>query len=188
MFPMTDGWLSDDEQRVWRGYLQANELLHVRLNRQLQRDTGISEGDYAVLVHLSETPDDRLRGYELAAAIQWEKSRLSHHLTRMEKRGLVRREECPTDGRGAFIVLTDEGRRRIEAAAPRHVAEVRRRFIDALTSEQLETLGDITAVLIEALKDACDAVPEGCVDVCTEGDAVGDETCGNSEPDASVPG
>ena len=158
---MAEAWLSDDEQRIWRAYLRANELLHVRLNRQLQRDSGFSEGDYAVLVHLSESLDDRMRGYELAAAIQWEKSRLSHHLTRMEKRGLVRREECPTDGRGAFVVLTDEGRRRVEDAAPRHVAEVRRLFIDALPAEQLATLGDIAEILVRALEAES-------VDLCTE--------------------
>jgi len=172
---MTEGWLSDDEQRTWRAYLRANELLHARLNRQLQRDCGISEGDYAVLVHLSESPDDRLRGYELAAAIQWEKSRLSHHLTRMEKRGLVRREECPTDGRGAFVVLTDAGRRRIEDAAPRHVAEVRRWFVDALAPGQLASLGEVAAALVDALE-------AHAVDLCVEADG----GSGNTGPDPCV--
>ena len=176
---MTDGWLSDEEQQVWRAYVRANELLHVRLNRQLQRDTGLSEGDYAVLVYLSETLGDRLRGYELAAAIQWEKSRLSHHLTRMEKRGLVRREECPTDGRGAFVVLTEEGRRRIEAAAPLHVAEVRRAFIDVLSPAQLANLGEIATVLVDALE--VDAP-----DLCTEGADAGAVPCGNTEGDCGV--
>ncbi len=172
---MAEAWLTDDEQQIWRAYLRANELLHVRLNRQLQRDSGFSEGDYAVLVHLSESLDDRLRGYELAAAIQWEKSRLSHHLTRMERRGLVRREECPTDGRGAFVVLTDEGRRRVEDAAPRHVAEVRRLFIDALAAEQLASLGEIAEVLVAALEAES-------VDLCTEGR----DEAGNNERDVRV--
>jgi DNA-binding MarR family transcriptional regulator len=175
---MSDGWLSDDEQEVWRAYLRANQLLHARLNRQLQRDTGFSEADYAVLVHLSEAPDDRMRGYELAAVIQWEKSRLSHHLTRMEKRGLVRREECPTDGRGAFIALTEEGRRRIEAAAPLHVSEVRRLFFDALSADQTTELGEICGVLVEALE-------AGAPDLCTEADGAADE-CGNSDRVAEV--
>ena len=181
MCRMSDGWLTDDEQRVWRCYLRATELLHARLNRQLQRDTGFSEGDYAVLVNLSESPHDRLRGYELAAAMQWEKSRLSHQLTRMEKRGLVRREECPTDGRGAFIVLTDDGRRRIEAAAPLHVAEVRRWFVDVLTADQLVSLGEISATLVEALE--ADAP-----DLCTEVGApdAGEEASRNSERERGV--
>ena len=180
---MTEGWLSDEEQQVWRAYLRANELLHARLNRQLQRDTGLSEGDYAVLVYLSESPDDRVRGYELAAAIQWEKSRLSHHLTRMEKRGLVRREECPTDGRGAFIVLADLGRRRIEEAAPLHVAEVRRWFIDALTPEQLTSLGEVTALLVDGLEAEGGACGDACPDEVAE-DCAG---AGNSEGGRGVP-
>ena len=177
---MTDGWLSDEEQQIWRAYLRANELLHARLNRQLQRDTGISEGDYAVLVNLSESPEDRVRGYELAAAIQWEKSRLSHHVTRMEKRGLVRREECPTDGRGAFVVLTDLGRRRIEAAAPQHVAEVRRWFVDVLTPEQLTSLGEVVVALVDALE----ADGGVCADACAE---VAGNQSGNRAPGGGVP-
>ena len=180
---VTDVWLSAEEQQIWRAYLRANELLHARLNRQLQRDTGISEGDYAVLVNLSESPDDRVRGYELAAAIQWEKSRLSHHLTRMEKRGLVRREECPTDGRGAFIVLTDLGRRRIEEAAPQHVAEVRRWFVDVLTPNQLVSLGEVVIALVDALE--ADGV--GCPGACPESAAEECLEVGNSEPENRVP-
>ena len=163
---MTGQWLSDDEQRVWRSYLRAHVLLGARLSRQLQRDTDLSEADYAVLVNMSEAPDGRLRGFALAGALQWEKSRLSHQLTRMERRGLVRREECPTDGRGAFVVLTDEGRARIVAAAPLHAAEVRRWFVDALTAEQLAALGDITSALVARLEGGgagCPSAGEGAV-------------------------
>jgi DNA-binding MarR family transcriptional regulator len=145
-------WLSDDEQRVWRAWLRAHVLLHTAVGAQLDRDSGLSESDYAVLVHLSETPDGRLRGKALACALQWEKSRLSHHLSRMERRGLVERVECPTDGRGAFVVLTPEGRARIEAAAPLHVAEVRRVFVDALGPQHLAALGAAVERLVEMLE------------------------------------
>jgi DNA-binding MarR family transcriptional regulator len=173
---MTDRWLSDDEQRIWRAYLRSFALLQARLSRQLQRDVDISEGDYAVLVNLSEAPDSRMRGFALAAVLQWEKSRLSHHLTRMERRGLVRREECPTDKRGAYVVLTDEGRERIETAAPMHVAEVRRWFVDVLAPEQLAALGEITTQLLGGLEPAeaaCAAAD--LAESCPEAD----EGCGN---------
>ena len=150
-----DAWLDDREQGVWRAFIQVHARLFACLSRQLQRDTGLSEGDYEVLVNLSEAPEQRLRSFELSAAIQWEKSRLSHHLTRMQGRGLVDRQECPTDGRGAFVVLTAAGRQAIEAAAPLHVAEVRRLFLDTLTPEQLDALGEISQALRRGL-DATD--------------------------------
>src|SRR5690242_16912748 len=105
--------------------------LRAALTRELQRDSGLSGPDYDVLVKLSEAPDHRLRAYELGAATGWEKSRLSHHLTRMEQRGLVAREQC--EGSRFFdVVLTDQGRATIENAAPTHVAHVRDWFVEAL--------------------------------------------------------
>jgi DNA-binding MarR family transcriptional regulator len=145
-------WLTDDEQHVWRTWLRAQVLLHTAVGAQLDRDAGLSESDYAVLVHLSEAPDGRLRGKALAGALQWEKSRLSHHLGRMERRGLVARTECPTDGRGAFVELTAEGRSRIEVAAPLHVAEVRRVFIDALGPRHLAALGRAVERLVDVVE------------------------------------
>jgi DNA-binding MarR family transcriptional regulator len=139
-------WLDDREQRAWRSFTGAMARLKAALGRELQRDSGLSGPDYDVLVKLSEAPDQRLRAYELGAATGWEKSRLSHHLTRMEQRGLVAREQC--DGTRFFdVVLTAQGRATIEEAAPTHVAHVRDWFIDALTPEQLD-----------ALAEACDAI------------------------------
>ena len=103
------GWLSNDEQRAWRGLLQMTSRLNARLNRQLQDAGGLSLPDYDVLVSLSEAPDGRRRVFEIADELAWEQSRLSHHLGRMQRRGLVGREECATDGRGAFVVLPDSG-------------------------------------------------------------------------------
>jgi DNA-binding MarR family transcriptional regulator len=147
-------WLDEREQRAWRGLIRMQAQLGAHLRRSLVRDSGLSDADYDVLVHLSEAPEDRLRIFELVRALQWEKSRLSHQLRRMEQRGLLERSECPTDGRGAFVSLTPEGRAAIEAAAPRHVAEVRRHFVDVLTPEQLDVLGDIAEAVLESLQQA----------------------------------
>src|SRR3546814_2751390 len=103
---------------------------------------------------LSEAPEGRLRIFELGAQLEWEKSRLSHHLRRMEQRDLIVREECDTDRRGAFVVLTPTGRVAIEGAAPKHVAEVRDAFIDALTPDQLEAIYEITSQVLEHLSKA----------------------------------
>src|ERR1700750_610111 len=117
--------------RAWRQFIAMQGQLRARLARQLQRESGLSEADYEVLVQLSEAPCGRQRVFELGQATQWVKSRLSHHLTRMVQRGLCARESCPTDSRGAFVVLTDAGRRAVEAAAPQHVEHVREWFVDA---------------------------------------------------------
>lgn len=149
-------WLDERQQRAWRLFLRMQMHLRSRIHQELQRHSGLSEADYEVLVVLSESPHGRMRVFEIGDELQWETSRLSHHLTRMERRGLVRREKCPTDQRGAYIVLTDAGRDAIVAAAPRHVADVRRYFIDAITPEQLDELADIAERVLEAL----DALPD----------------------------
>jgi len=146
-------WLNRREQRAWRSFLLMERRLTGRVARELQRETGLSGADYEVLVNLSEAPDGRLRAFELGRATGWEKSRLSHHITRMEDRDLVLRASCPTDSRGAFVVLTDAGRTAIEAAAPRHVEHVRRFFVDSLTPEQLDALADISDAIVANLGD-----------------------------------
>ncbi|WAL69735.1 MarR family transcriptional regulator [Amycolatopsis cynarae] len=125
--------------------------LTARLNRQLQADSELSYSDFAVLVALTDVPDGRVRIFELARELQWEKSRLSHHLARMQKRGLVAREECRSDARGAFVVLTSAGSEAIEGAAPKHVETVRRLVFDALTPEQVETLAALSDRVLERL-------------------------------------
>ncbi|KAB8182855.1 MarR family winged helix-turn-helix transcriptional regulator [Microbispora catharanthi] len=144
-------WLDPDEQRAWRAYLRMQGRLTARLNRQLQADSGLSLADYEVLVHLTDREEGRLRPYELQRDLQWEQSRLSHHLTRMQRRGLVRREECADDGRGAYVVITEEGRRAITAAAPGHVETVRRLFFDGLTREQVTALERLAADVLGRL-------------------------------------
>ena len=150
-------WLNQREARAWRQFLRMQAEVRGRAGSRLQRETGLSEADYEVLVNLSEAPDGRLRPTELGGVTQWEKSRLSHHVRRMEERGLVKRTACQTDRRGSFVVLTAAGRRAIERAAPVHVEHVREMFIDALTPAQLDALAEISeAVLARLVED-----PEG---------------------------
>ena len=133
------------------GLMVMQDGLAEFLDRQLRRHCGLSNADYQVLAHLSEAPQGRLRSFELGALLRWEKSRLSQHLSRMEQRGLVARERCATDQRGAFAVITRRGSDLIVAAAPQHVADVRRAFIDQLTPAQLQVLGDIGDAVRERL-------------------------------------
>lgn len=127
--------------------------LTARLNRLLQADSDLSVADFSVLVALTDTEEGHLRYAELADALQWEKSRLSHHIARMARRGLVDRQECPNDARGAFVVLTEEGRHAIEQAAPQHVEAVRALFFDQLSAEQVDTLGAIAERVLDRLAD-----------------------------------
>jgi len=143
-------WLSPDEMRAWRSFLSMHAQLSAHVRRSLGQGVGMSDADYAVLVHLSEAPEGKMRVFELVRALQWEKSRLSHQLRRMEQRELLERTECPTDGRGAFVALTATGREAIEAAAPLHVAEVRKHFIDRLTPEQLGSLLEISRAVLDS--------------------------------------
>jgi DNA-binding MarR family transcriptional regulator len=144
-------WLDPAEDRAWRGYRRMRALLDLQINRDLARDAGLSEPDYDVLSNLSETEGYRWRLSDLAARMLWSKSRLSHHLTRMQQRGLITREDCPEDGRGAVVVLTQGGLRAIQAAAPDHVASVRRHLIDLLSPDQIAALGDITETVLSHL-------------------------------------
>lgn len=133
-------WLTDEEQCLWRGWLQLNSRLAATLQRELQDDAGLSNPDFEVLVQLTDSPDGRVRVSDLAAQMLWERSRLSHHVTRMERRGLVERAGCTEDGRGAWVALTPQGREAIEQAAPGHVETVRRLVFDALSPEEVDTL------------------------------------------------
>jgi DNA-binding MarR family transcriptional regulator len=141
-------WLTDDQQRAWRGLLQMSSRLDARLNRDLQQASGLS---------LAEAPDGRLRMFQLMEDLQWEQSRLSHHIARMQRRGLVAREECTTDKRGAFVVVTAAGRDAIEKAAPGHVATVRRLVFDGLSDEQVAMLDAFVTRILSRLAPAEEA-------------------------------
>lgn len=150
-------WLDEREARAWRGLQQMQSSLNGELARRLAAGSGLSYSDYAVLVSLTEQSDGSQRLFELARVLGWEKSRLSHHLSRMVKRGLVEKRECEEDRRGFFVAVTDQGRREIEAAAPDHVQAVRSLFIDHLDADQLDLMAEISELVLERFEDqACD--------------------------------
>jgi DNA-binding MarR family transcriptional regulator len=128
-----------------------NALLQRHLNRRLQAASGLSVGDYEVLVFLSESEAGRLRVGELGELIQWDSSRLSHHLGRMEKRGLLRREVSTSDRRGFEVVISAEGSEAIRSAAACHAAEVRRVFFDVVDAEQVRMLSRLTSSVLAHL-------------------------------------
>jgi DNA-binding MarR family transcriptional regulator len=150
---MSGIWLSADEQRIWRTYVRMSSLLPAQLNRQLQRDSGLTLPEYEVLVQLSEAPERRLRPFQICEALNWEQSRLSHQLTRMQRRGLVTRQECEADGRGAFVCLTAAGASSIESAAPGHVAAVRQLIFDRLSDDERAVFEQACATILRALNE-----------------------------------
>lgn len=141
-------WLSESEQRTWRAYLAATRLVLEELDRELQRDAGLTHGYYAILVALSEAPGRQLRMAELARATGSSPSRLSHAVSRLEESGWVSRAPCSDDRRGAFALLTEAGLSTLEAAAPGHVDGVRRHLFDRLTPAQLEQLEAISEAIL----------------------------------------
>jgi len=141
-------WLDAREQRAWRGYIAMQAQLNAELHRRMQAESGLSLADFDVLVALTDRASERMRVLELAEALQWEKSRLSHHLSRMQKRGLIEREDCPDDARGAFVLLSAEGRRAIDAAAPPHVAAVRELVFDGLDDADVDALARIAEAVL----------------------------------------
>lgn len=149
-------WLDDEQQQTWRAWLDLNAQLFARISRELQANSGLSLQDYDVLVALTDVPDTSVRMRDLGVKLQWEKSRLSKHLTRMAARGLVARRECYDDRRGSFVELTDEGLAAIRAAAPDHAALVKEVFFDGLSREQVQELGTICSIVLGRL-DAVDA-------------------------------
>jgi DNA-binding MarR family transcriptional regulator len=146
-------WLTPEEQRAWRGFVRLHERLGGRLSRLLQSESNLAAADFAVLVNLTDVPEGRQRYQDLARALEWEKSRMSHHIARMAGRGLVVREECPEDGRGAFVVITESGRAAIEAAAPRHVEAVRELFINHVTPAELRVLAEVSERVVGKLDE-----------------------------------
>ena len=157
-------WLSDEEQAHWRSWIAATMLLTDRLGRDMLDGHDLSFADYEILVHLSESPDRRLRMSELATRTLSSRSRLSHQIDRMEKRGLVSRAHCDEDRRGTFAELTDHGWEVIVAAAPDHVASVRRHLLDPLGPRGFAELGRLCQRIVDNL-DAPEGPGDGRVDL-----------------------
>lgn len=145
-------WLGDTEMTAWRAYIVGSALLEHRLNRELQVAHGLSIADYEILVSLSEAPDMQMRMSELANGIAHSKSRMSHQIRRMESEGLVRRQECPQDGRGVLAVLTEQGLAKLREAAPSHVQGVRDHMIDLLDADEQKTLAAVFSRLTDHLR------------------------------------
>ena len=137
---MDTPWLTDDEEAAWRAFRRLLTVLPARLGRDLTRDSELSPADYEVLSTLSEKPNRRWGLKDLAAKAEWSRSRLSHHATRMDRRGLIAKEPDRDDARGCILVLTDAGFAVLEGAAPLHVGSVRSRFLDHLSASELTTL------------------------------------------------
>ena len=151
--PTEPNWLDPREDRAWRAFRHANDQLLLRLHRHLLQDSGLTQADYVILAALSEHPAGRMPAQELCASLQWEKSRLSHQVRRMQEQGLIDRGPNPADARSAMICLLPAGRRAIQDAAPDHVHNVRRHFIDLLTDHETEVLARISAKVIDHLAE-----------------------------------
>lgn len=144
---MASPWLDETEQRAWRSLLTAYRRLLQRLDAELEASQHMSVTEYGVLVQLSQAPEGRMRMSELADLSHLSPSGLTRRLDCLVEAGLVQRARCATDRRGAYAVLTAAGRARLEKAAPDHVEQVRRHFVEPLSRRQLEALADALEAL-----------------------------------------
>jgi DNA-binding MarR family transcriptional regulator len=151
--PSEPKWLDSREDRAWRAFIHAHHQLSVRLNRLLLENSGMTDADYKVLAVLSEHPSSYMPAQELCGLLQWEKSRLSHQLRRMETLGLIVREPNPADARSVMVCLLPAGRRTIEDAAPQHVHNVRKHFVDLFTPGELDTFADFNDRVLRHLAE-----------------------------------
>jgi DNA-binding MarR family transcriptional regulator len=171
-------WLSDEEQQAWRAYLEATQLLFERLDRELERDAGLRQGEYEILVRLSEADAGGMRMSDLAAHTLFSRSRLSHAVARLEAAGLVERGDCTTDRRGTMASLTRQGKALLQRTAPGHVAAVRRYLFDHLSEADVRRLARAFGAVREPLRadgatrrTTCDDVGDGCDPAAAAADA-----------------
>jgi DNA-binding MarR family transcriptional regulator len=156
---MEPNWLSPREDRAWGAFIHAHQQIEVHLSRRLQ-ESGLSGADYEVLAALSARDEDRMPAHALCNALGWEKSRLSHQVRRMQKDGLVSREPNPDDARSTMVCLLSAGLAAIEKAAPGHVEDVRRNFIDLFTSAELDMLAALNERVLHHLAEGDDSPAE----------------------------
>jgi len=156
---MEPNWLNAHEDRAWRAFIHAHDQIEAHLNRRLQ-ESGLSGADYEVLAVLSALDGDRMPARDLCIALGWEKSRLSHQLRRMQKDGLIGREPNPDDARSTMVCLLPAGLVAIEKAAPRHVEDVRRNFIDLFTPAELDLLAALNERVLQHLATDDDSPAE----------------------------
>ncbi len=152
-------WLSEDEQQFWRLIVAASRKVSRSIDDTLQEGFALSSSEYAVLVALSEAEGNAMRLRDLCAALEWDRSRASHQVTRMERRGLVEKRRSVADARGVLVSLSELGMERLQAAAPDHVESVRRAVFDHLSTEQIEAFTDVLSAVVDA--PAADEVEAG---------------------------
>ncbi len=153
--------MTDEDWRLWRAFSSMNRALAREIDRQLQRDAGISNADYSVLISLFEAKEHQLRTGELAEVLSWEKSRVSHQIARMEARGLVARRECAEDGRGTWVTLTHDGRRTTLGATRSHAAKLREVFLDLLNDDEKAAFGSGAERVLDKISGpACEIAAE----------------------------
>jgi DNA-binding MarR family transcriptional regulator len=153
------------EWDVWRSFHTMRRQLDLALERELQQDAQISMPDFEILLALFETPGNRMRARELGALISWEKSRLSHQVTRMAARGLVERTECATDARGTWVGITQKGRLTILGAMRDHALTIRRLFFDVMSEDELSSLRELSSRVLTAIDPPdCDILDDDARD------------------------
>ncbi|RJO68211.1 MarR family transcriptional regulator [Nocardia panacis] len=146
-------WLDDVEMRAWLGFVRTRDLIAAAVGRDSTRESNLTYIEYSVLVNLANSGEHRLTFADLAARLEWSQSRLSHQITRMEKRGLVVREPIPDDARRTAARLTQRGSEVLARAQPAHISSVRRHMLDVLDREQLAALADIYDTLLAHHRD-----------------------------------
>jgi len=149
---MATNWLTDDEQATWRAFVVAAHHVEAALDRQLLRDSGLAHTHYGILVTLADAGGSARMG-EVAGALQYSPSRLAHAVSALEKRGWVRRRECPDDRRGQLAEITEAGREVLIAAAPGHVAEVRRLVFDVVPPDEQHALRSALTKILTAIQE-----------------------------------
>ena len=157
-------WLTAREERAWRALQFMQMRLEAAIGQRLAAESGLSYPDYLVLVALTDAPEGRLRPFELGRVLGWEKSRLSHQVARMAERGLVEKQACASDRRGAYVAVTAKGRKEIAAAAPGHVRAVRSLFVDRLTRDELDVVATVAERVLAGMDDDLTARNGGASD------------------------
>jgi DNA-binding MarR family transcriptional regulator len=137
--------LGDRELHAWRGMLRVHSALTKALDAQLEAEHGLPLSSYEVLLFLADAPGHKMRMSELAESILLSRSGLTRLVDRLERDGLIGRQTCPQDARGSFAKLTPAGASKLAAARATHLAGVRALFLDHLSSDELELLGELWA-------------------------------------------
>ncbi|WP_409495712.1 MarR family winged helix-turn-helix transcriptional regulator [Amycolatopsis sp. cmx-11-12] len=134
-------WLEADQQRDWRAFIEGSVRFVDLLDRRLREQHGLSLAEYELLVRLSEADGHSMRMADLAKSAYYSRSRLSHRVSGLETRGLVRRESAAEDGRGVSALLTEAGHETLRRAAPDNLRTVREHFVDVIEPEDLRAVG-----------------------------------------------